>query len=215
MTWVLDLLHPLCPFCQREKIWAARACLSCAQALLAKEHEQNLRLSLDGLKAFALFRYEEWARNLILRQKTLPEKRVISWMASQLMHQMPQEWRKTPLIWVPGRPLAGIHLVEALAGELQRLGHPLVPHPVLRRRLVGGRAQKTLRLKQRLAGDVTHKYLCLQTAPESKARKVLILDDIITSGATLLGLAKLLQAKGFDVIGALALAHTPRHSSSD
>lgn len=54
----------------------------------------------------------------------------------------------------------------------------------------------------------------LQAVPQAQGVSVLLVDDVATSGATLLECARALRAGGARVLGAVTLAHTPRRYSA-
>jgi predicted amidophosphoribosyltransferase len=73
-------------------------------------------------------------------------------------------------------------------------------HPVLTQHRLGRRLRQE---NQRAA------FLCRE-GPAGRKRAVILVDDILTSGATLLSAADALAAAGWKVRGAICLARTPR-----
>lgn len=71
----------------------------------------------------------------------------------------------------------------------------------------GGSAQKSLNYAQRMQ-NLSGRITCSRTA-EKGGRKVLLIDDVYTTGATLNECARTLQSAGFEEISALTLAMAP------
>lgn len=94
-------------------------------------------------------------------------------------------------------------LAKALA---RRLGLPV--HPFALRRRLGSRAQSSLTRNRRPANALAAFRKGL-AASQVKAKTVLLVDDIRTSGATLEACAALLKAAGARRVVAFALARTP------
>ena len=84
---------------------------------------------------------------------------------------------------------------------------------VLRRR-PGGAAQSTMRRAARLAGPRRRYALKPGGEAEIAGRRLLLFDDILTTGATLSAAAKILLAAGADAVYILVLARTPQLSGS-
>ena len=108
------------------------------------------------------------------------------------------------LVPVPGSPAAarrrGFHPAALLA---RRAG--LQPVSILRLIDDGHGPQKSRRLNERVATTRPITARC-----RLDGRTVIVLDDVVTSGATLLAAARALRAAGAVVAGAVALAATPR-----
>ena len=179
--------------------------------MLKIETEESIHTSLETLPIFAAARYQSWIKTLILSQKQNPSRPVMHWLAKLLVGKMPAHWKTVPLAWLPGKPFGELHLVEALALELYTLGQPLVSRPLYQRRLRPVAAQKNLSLTMRKSRDIGDVFRVLKP---SRVKKVILLDDVITTGSTVLGCQKILQEKTPDmqICGALSLAFTVRQS---
>lgn len=94
----------------------------------------------------------------------------------------------------------GYRVTELL---LRRSGLPPVRglHPV--RRVADQRALGRTERERNVAGS-------LAASPLVAGRAVVVLDDVVTTGATLLEASRALRAGGADVCGALTVASTPR-----
>lgn len=112
------------------------------------------------------------------------------------------------LVPVPGSPEAarqrGFHPAALLA---RRAG--LAPRSVLRLADAGGGPQKGRALAERVAADRR-----VSARRRLDGRAVVLLDDVVTSGATLLAAAAAVGGAGALVLGAVALAATPRRVGS-
>lgn len=101
-----------------------------------------------------------------------------------------------------GRRRRGFDPVRVL---LRRAGCPAPRLLAARRR---PRAQKALGAEAR-AGNVRGG---LRATRDLAGRRLLLVDDVVTSGATLLEAARVARAAGAEVVGAVVLAATPRRS---
>lgn len=211
MEWISALLQTTCPFCLSTLGHPARACVRCAMILAHLETEPAIIQKIGHLQLVAGTEYQHWIQSLVLRQKTEPSKHVSKWMARLVWEKMPDSWRTVPVVWVPGRTFGGIHLVESIALELRRCGATLASRALLRRKMAWFRkSQKELGLEARLKRDLADVYAAIGGAVSDES-EVILLDDVVTTGATVLGCAKVLQERlGIRCLGALAVAFTPR-----
>ncbi|WP_456845978.1 ComF family protein [Cellulomonas sp. P5_C6] len=133
-------------------------------------------------------------------------------------HRVAPQLRDRPLLVVPapstaatrrrrGADLAG-ELAAAVADGLCDAGLPAQPAPVLVRD--GGRDQVGLGARARarnLAGQVR---VAPSRAPRAHRAAVLLVDDVLTTGATFAASRAALERAGARVVGGLTLASTPR-----
>ncbi|MBI3556630.1 MAG: hypothetical protein HY074_10240 [Deltaproteobacteria bacterium] len=139
---------------------------------------------------------------------------MVRWLAQLLWSKTPGPWRSLPLVWLPGKPFAESHLVEALALELSRLGQPLARRQYLKRGLFPAKPQKSLSNEQRRTRDMREVYQVTRQLVRPD-QVVILLDDVVTTGSTVLGCKELLAERlGIEVRGALAIAYTQRIMAS-
>ena len=120
-----------------------------------------------------------------------------------------QPCQQALLVPVPSGRRAGNPVPRLIAGVLARQ-LTLEQAPQLLQRRHGAIAQHRLGRQQRWRCQ-WHSFSapCLAPDPATSARPLLLIDDVLTSGATLLAAQRSLQRAGWTVIGALCLARTP------
>lgn len=138
---------------------------------------------------------------------------------------MPQKVVKaTALMPIPMHPLdlaaRGYNPAALLAGHLSVLwGLPMLPR-YLKRRSAGSHqkgADRSLRLEQamqlytlsRALKTADAVQLSSALAANQPQEKIILVDDVVTTGATLSACAKVLQDCGHEVIGAVTLTYVP------
>ena len=221
------LVYPRrCPFCGRV-LGRVLACPDCAPELEDLRRRPGMRLDpakhylgrLQG--ASAPYRYEGRVRGAILRAKYNGEP----WTADELGLELPRllfgsektlcgmEPRPTPvsggalgydcIVPVPASGRArGYNVPERLARPLaEALGVPLLPHALRRTR--HKKRQAGLSLDERMA-NVAGVFAADPAQVEGK--RVLLVDDVITTGATAAACTQALLAAGAESVFAAALA---------
>jgi len=147
-------------------------------------------------------------------RRNLPLTQAMAKMFACRLRDRVAQWKPTLLVPVPmhwrRRWVCGINSPEVLAQALGRaLAVPVGDRLVIRRRHT--RLQAELSPTERKSN--VHKAFTLrQTASVQDARIVLV-DDVLTTGATCGELAKLLKQAGASAVWAAVLARTPPRAS--
>ena len=204
--------HCLCPDCLADLPWLGTACTGCALPL-PDGHERTRcddceRLPPPWQQASALFRYEFPLDRLIAALKYHGRLALAATFAGLLADQCPPDMQPDLLLPVPlhERRLRqrGYHQTALLAAAMARsLSIPADSHGL--RRLRDTAMQKNLDSEARLAN--------LRDAFDWRGgslsgRHVMLIDDVLTTGATLRALCPCLQAAGATRIDVMVIART-------
>jgi competence protein ComFC len=187
----LDSLQPLqgrrCSICSAPLISEHSVCTRCRR----RDYQFTANVSL--------FAYRDSAKELIYQYKFKQRRRVALVLADLLATAYREIFAGLSLVPVPGRR-AGDH-IEIICRRLERK-HDVPVCRLLARR--GGVPQKSLDYVQRsrnIRGSIT--YIGTTPAP---ATTVVLLDDVFTSGATANECARVLLARGMEVVQVLTFA---------
>ncbi|MGI9081766.1 MAG: ComF family protein [Thermoleophilaceae bacterium] len=208
LTRALALIAP--PFC-----WACGAGSALAEPLCSACRSELSWLGPDtvevaGVETWAPVSYEGPARALVRALKFRGAAGLAAPMAAQIAAGAPHRLLDPPaaLVPVPLHPARarrrGFKQAERLAAQLTRR-RGLEMEDCLRRR---GQARRQVGLgrAERLAG--IEGALELRAGARAPARAILV-DDVVTTGATLSSCAAVLRAAGTRHVWALAYARTP------
>ncbi len=201
-----DRGYPLCGECE-EGLPRMRGerCPMCGKPLIS---EQGLCMrcrdrSFGFDSAYPLWEYSGGIKELLITYKIRGVRPLAGFFASRVCDRLREGYPGIPLVPVPFRKgkirKAGWDQVEDLARSLERRGVPVTR--CLER--AEGVSQKTLDYSARMS-NLTGKIRVRKggQAPE----RVVLLDDVLTTGATLSECARVLKAAGARRVDALVLA---------
>ena len=206
--WILDLLYPpKCAFCQRLTQSGAKLCPRCREKLpytgpAAEQHFPRLKSCCSPLY------YTEDVRRSLLRYKFGGVKMYAEVYGEFLTKCIDENGISCDIItWVPlsrqRLRRRGYDQARLLAEEISaRKGIPCVQTLKKRR---NNRAQSTTGGAEQRRRNVKDVYMPLPGA-EIQGKRILLVDDIITTGATLSECAGVLKSCGAAEVSALTLA---------
>ncbi len=163
----------------------------------------------NPLPWWAAGHYEGDLRRRLLALRKRPEAASMAALVAFLQPRLPTAPQRPLLVPLPswkrrGNPLPPL-LSDCLARQLGLSQAPLLAraHPVLGQHHLGRRLR---------FANQRDSFLCRRPprAGEARRRPVLLVDDILTSGATALAAAEALRRGGWRVEGLLCLARTPQ-----
>jgi len=217
-----------CSDCLKQLPFIDTHCRSCA-------HPTHVDLAMCGYcqkkpfhfdRAFSIFKYHHPLRDLILQFKAnkLPNpSQLHQWLFSAYYHQLellPEQNQATSntrksydgIIAVPSGMIKTIKRGYVpsylLAQELsKRTGIPFIPNVFTKRFFTPSQKRLTKGSRQKKNKFKYHQQALKKL---SNIEKVLLIDDVMTTGASLNELAKTLKASGIQQVDALTIARTPR-----
>lgn len=207
LGWIVALPCPLCRGPLEGLPPEPRFCGRCLQ---------RLELPRQGLTGAAPLSFPWWAagayagalRSVLLDLKRRPRQALVVALL-QGLKEAPGLEGQVLLTPIPSWKARG-NALPALTGEClaRKLGLTRASllehrHPVLTQHRLG----RSLRQENQRAA-----FLCRE-GPAGRRRAVILVDDVLTSGATLMSAADALTAAGWRVRGAVCLARTPRHGA--
>lgn len=179
-------------------------CQDCAAALQPLPHRQDL----DGLEVWSGLRFEGVAGRVLRALKEEGRTALARDLAPALAAAVAAAGDPTCLIVpIPTSRAAfrrrGYRVVELVAA---RAGVTTTPLLVTTRQTRDQRRLDQHGRRANVAGSLR--------ARDAARRRVIVLDDVVTTGATLAEAARALRASGAVVVGAVTLAATPRRRGS-
>ncbi len=202
------ILEQTCPLCH------SRADAMTAPCSLCLTCRHRLQLPLEGLQGlhplpwWSAGFYADGLRSLLLQLRRRPRADTLDALIGALRPPDPIRLQGALLVPIPSWKRQANPLPDLLCERLRRrlglrradlLQHR---HPVL--------GQHHLNRRMRLA-NLENAFQCRRPPLPGQARRrpLLIVDDILTTGATACSAARALEAAGWQVAGMLCLARTP------
>ncbi|MFZ0407806.1 MAG: ComF family protein [Cyanobium sp.] len=206
------LLGTPCPFCRRlpplSEAGGSAFCRTCEEQLLLPPEGLQGQLPLSWWSSGS---YSGALREALLELKRRPRPELVAALLKPLLPSLailaePQVGPAPLLVPIPSWKRRGNPLPPQICSSLTRqLGLPWAAllersHPVM----VQHRLDRRLRLANQQGA-----FRCQPAGERRRRRPVLIVDDILTTGATALNGALCLRAAGWPVLGMVCLARTP------
>ncbi len=210
---LLNLLFPpKCPFCRRI-LDSPGVCDTCRKELPWTEEHEAVREGTDSLRCAAPLWYEGKVREAILRLKFYGAAATAETLGA-LMAQCAAEHLSGEfdlVTWVPvsrkRRWKRGYDQAELLARAVCRAWG--VKPVALLRKTMNNPAQSGLKEDAARRANVLGVYE-MRPGAEVSGRRVLLIDDVCTTGATLTECSKALREAGADAVVCACVAHARR-----
>jgi predicted amidophosphoribosyltransferase len=196
-------------------------CDDCAAGLVPNRHVAALAVGNAAVPLVAGLAYDGVARRALLAFKEEGRTELARWLAPAVDAAVVEAYRQAARYGASRRESPLLVAVPGSYAGLARRG--VTPTDVLLRaaglhatRALSparshGPAQKARRLDERLARDRT---VVVRGAERLLGRRVVLLDDVVTSGATLQAAAAALRAVGAEVVACAAVMATLRRSGT-
>lgn len=185
-------------------------CEHCSSNQSTFRYHTSVRVGAQEISAYAAFAYSEEVRRAVHRLKFEGHPELARRAAVAMYEALPIELR-TPLWWVPV-PLERAQLVARgfnqsalLANELAHLTDGR-SYPTLLQRNPGADKQSHLSRVERHANLAARFDLDVTTRPLPVGSIVVLVDDVLTTGATAIACCKVLHDCGYRVAAVVTLA---------
>ena len=200
ITWPAFLVQPQCPLCHQA--WSGPSfCPSCRDQLKLNQPRSQ---GSQPIPWRSLGPYNAIWRRLILslrRQRASPS--LIRALASECLALLPNPKAGVVLCAIPPRQGHQPGLPQWIEREISRQSR-MRAQPLLNRRraCLGQHHLRGSQRRQNLHGVFSAEPL------QHPSAKVMLFDDVVTTGATSQAAAEALKAAGYGVVGVLCLAHS-------
>lgn len=215
--WFAQLLHPRrCALCRAALPVGARAmiCARCAPRLRS-DYRNTHALSVPGADgADAPLLYTGEAAAALKRYKFYRETSLCRWFSAQAAACLAAhhaDWHPELITYVPlgagRRWKRGFNQSEAVAREVGKQSGLPVRATLRKRPMQGKQSHRSAQERQRAAKGV----FCPITQNPAKGKRVILIDDVVTTGATAADAVRALREAGASAVFVLAVTRTPPH----
>jgi ComF family protein len=211
---VLELLYPpRCVICQELVPPGAWTCDGCKGNPADLDALTGVIAGSDVDRAGALFAYDEAISKAIFAMKSYRDRRMIAYYSDALATFAQQNWPQGTCDVATCVPTSarlkrqrGFNHAAALGKAVaERLALPF--SPTLLTREQSTRHQRQLTREERLQSALASYHLHKQA--DIAGRRILLIDDVLTTGATTHACAHCLKAAGAASVAVLTICYTP------
>jgi ComF family protein len=214
---LLELLYPpRCVICQElvpPGVWTCNGCKGNPADLDALA---ELIAGSDVDRAGALCAYDEAISKAIFAMKSYRDRRMIAYYSDALAAYVRQNWPEGTCDVATCVPTSGRlkrqrgfnHAAALGKAVAERLALPFSPSLLMRKN--GTRHQRQLTREERLRNALESYHLHQEATVAG--RRILLIDDVLTTGATARACAHCLKAAGAVSVSVLTVCFTPSHT---
>ena len=213
---ILSLLFPpKCPVCRERREKNQALCPKCLSEYQKEKHRPCKRCGKKSCRCactppadpscaftyLSVFHYDEKSPGgrMLLKLKDKKSPQITAFLAKDMANSLQNGCilRSDALVtFAPRSPDAVLDKGTDQAQELSRaLADLCALEQACTLKNLGGKRQKTLSAKQRLQ-NANARFALSKSCPDLQGRQVILIDDILTSGATLSVCAQILKSKG-------------------
>lgn len=217
LSVLLDLLFPpRCVFCGCIVAPGTKICNSCAHTVVPAETVRRMNLPAVGknIPCAVLYPYTGSVRESILRFKFEGEKWNADYYAERLAAQILEQFKGNAFDMITSVPLSGKRKKERGYNQSELIARRIserlrVPYAECLSKTADNAEQHRLRRNERKS-NVKGAYQAL--GAEIRGQRILMIDDIMTTGATLSECATVLFKAGAESVFCAVVAETPAGS---
>ncbi len=202
---LIELLYP--PYCVGCEKLGHHICRNCLNQVEPLAFQPNFIASDHAIHWHAIYAYQRPLDSLIKTMKYQEVTAVAETLAQLAYQAFPLSWSPQICTAVPMHPnklrLRGFNQAELIVQHLSRMLH--IPYRPLLKKTTDTRPQASLSQVDRLNHYRPATFQVLQPITE---QNVLLVDDVITTGATMQACSKTLLAAGAKQVFCLGLAHS-------
>ena len=198
----------ICPICQARIDWYEEPI-----ALTPVDFSRNEESAPLSFPLYAAGDYSGPLREAVIQFKFRGVTSVATVMAERIATQFGEKIERlgpfllVPIPLHPGREyVRGYNQASLLAGALAERLEAAVDETLIVR-VARKRTQAKLKRRQR-ASNIRGVFECVAEPPSAEqCERVILVDDVITSGQTVFEARRVLVANGYQVVGAISIAH--------